>query len=239
MRTYGAIGAEPWTGPWDTTPRVHGEDPDALSTPLALGPGWYKGFKVHYIPSQITKVNPMRSHAHRRHGSTYGFIGNTLGPPMAVLPVRPPIGGTQDPHGPVYAAPYVPSGLPVIRPSPGWYIGPQVYSDVPLGTVYGAAETETDAGTTDVTLGKVIGGGAVALTAGGALGVLTGIVLAMGYLAVAEVIYPNKTRSPMGGRLADVGMYAAFGAPILLGIGYGGMVTYAGYKKYLAAKGEA
>jgi len=244
MRIYGAIGAEPWTGPWEVTPHVHGESPDALSTPLALGPGWYKGFRVHYIPSQVTKVNPMRSPLTRRRarGSAYGFIGNTLGPPMAVLPVRPPIGGTQDPHGPVYAAPYIPSGLPVIRPSPGWYIGPQVYSDVPLGTVYGAADTGLEGPPLPEkapTLGTVIGGGVFALGAGGVAGLLTGMVLTMGYLAASAVLYPEKKRSPMGERLAEVGMYATFGAPILLGIGYGGMVTYEGYKKYRASKGEA
>ena len=238
MRTYGALGTEPWTGPWQTTPHVHGESPNALSTPLALGPGWYKGFRVHYIPSQVTKVNPMRSLSARRRarGSTYGFIGNTLGPPMAVLPVTPPIGGTQDPHGPVYAAPYVPAGLPVIRPSPGWYIGPQVYSNVPLGTVYGAAD---EAGNEAPSLGKVIGGGAFALAAGGAAGALVGIALTMGYLAVATALYPEGKRSRMGERLADIGMYATFGGPILLGLGYGGMLTYAGYQKYLAGKGAA
>lgn len=237
MRTYGALGTEPWTGPWEVTPHVHGENPDALSTPLSLGPGWYKGFRVHYIPSQVTKVNPMRSPLARRRarGSAYGFIGNTLGPPMAVLPVRPPIGGTQDPHGPVYAAPYVPAGLPVIRPSPGWYIGPQVYSDVPLGTVYGAADGESDA----PSLGKVIGGGAVALAVGGGAGALVGIALTLGYVAASALLFPEGTRTPMGRRLAEVGGYVTFGAPILLGIGYGGMVTYAGYQKYLAARGAA
>lgn len=243
MRPYGAIGAQPWTGPWDTTPRVHGEDLNALSTPLALGPGWYKGFRVAFDPSQIIKVNPMRSPLARRRArsSSYGFIGNTLGPPMAILPVRPPIGGTQDPHGPVYAAPYIPSGLPVIRPSPGWYIGPQVYSDVPLGTVYGDPELpEAPAPQGEpLSLGKVIGGGAVALAVGGGVGALVGIALTMGYLGAATALYPEGKRSKMGERLADIGMYATFGGPILLGLGYASMVTYAGYKKYLAGKGAA
>lgn len=236
MRPYGAIGAEPWAGPWDTSPRVHGEPPNALSTPLALGPGWYRGFPVYFQPSQITKVNPMRSSlARRARRASYGFIGNTLGPAMAVLPVRPPIGGTQVPHGPVYAAPYVPAGLPVIRPSPGWYTGPQVYSKVPVGTVYGSDEAAAPA----PSLGKVLGGGAVALATGGLTGALVGAALAMGYLAVSAVVFPQNKRTPMSNRLAEVGGYVAFGAPILLGIGFGGMVTYEGYQKYLAARGAA
>ena len=110
-----------------------------------------------------------------------------------------------------------------------------MYSDVPLGTVYGAADGESDA----PSLGKVIGGGAVALAVGGGAGALVGIALTLGYVAASALLFPEGNRTPMGRRLAEVGGYVTFGAPILLGIGYGGMVTYAGYQKYLAARGAA
>ncbi len=132
-RAYGAIGAEPWNGPYrapkgyrTSTGQTITEPSGALATPLVLGPGWYKGFPVAYTPS--FKDTVMRS---------YGNIANAFGPPRAVLPVIPPIGGVLDPHGPVTAFTQVPAGLPVIRPGPGWHIGPAVASNLPVGAVQG------------------------------------------------------------------------------------------------------
>jgi len=136
---YGAIGAEPWPYPYSRKSRYktqlphNGELRGALATPLVLGPGWYKGFRVHFDPSAITYYDtrkPMRS---------YGYIANLPGPRRGVYPVRDPVGGMRRPHGPVRAAAYIPSNLPIIRPGPGWHIGPSVYSTLPVGTVYGAA----------------------------------------------------------------------------------------------------
>lgn len=70
---------------------------------------------------------------------SYGFIANLPGPRRGIFPVRDPVGGMRRPHGPVTAAAYIPSNLPIIRPGPGWHIGPSVYSNLPVGTVYGAA----------------------------------------------------------------------------------------------------
>lgn len=137
---YGAIGAEPWLYPYTKKSRYqtqlphNGELRGALATPLVLGPGWYKGFRVHFDPSAITYYDtrkPMRS---------YGYIANLPGPRRGVYPVRDPVGGFRRPHGAVKAAAYIPSGLPIIRPGPGWHIGPSVYSNLPVGTVYGGPE---------------------------------------------------------------------------------------------------
>jgi len=129
---YGSIGTEPYTGSY-TRPHVDfiegngklGEG--ALKTPLDFGPGWYRGFAVYYEPF-AKKEKAM---------SSYGSIANVYGPPRAILPVKPPVAGMRDPHGPVYAATYIPPGLPVIMPSKGWRIGPQVRNELPLGTVEG------------------------------------------------------------------------------------------------------
>ena len=140
---YGAIGAEPWLYPYDTSrlyrsqtgkvyPRIPGT---ALATPLILGPGWYKGAQVSYTPPK--KDNPMRLRNNRRHSRSYAGIADLMGPPRAILPVKPPIGGTRDPHGSVYAASYIPKGLPIIMPSKGWRIGPQVSSALTVGDVVG------------------------------------------------------------------------------------------------------
>ena len=132
-RSYGAIGAEPWPYPYRTpkgyvtsTGQTITEPSGALSTPLVLGPGWYKGAEISYTPSPKDTV--MRS---------YGNIANAFGPPRAVLPVIPPIGGVLDPHGPVTAFTQVPKGLPIIRPGPGWHIGPAISSSLPVGAVEG------------------------------------------------------------------------------------------------------
>jgi hypothetical protein len=141
--TYGAIGAEPWLYPYDNSrfyrtqtgkilPHVPGS---ALATPLVLGPGWYKGAQVSYTPPK--KDNPMPIRSSRRRSRAYGAIADLLGPPRAILPVEPPIGGTRDPHGPVYAASYIPKGLPTILPKKGWRVGPQVHSDYKVGEVIG------------------------------------------------------------------------------------------------------
>lgn len=129
---YGDIGTEPYTGTYTRTriTRVEGNGKvgdGALKTPLDFGPGWYRGFPIYYAPfANKDKSMP-----------TYGSVANVFGPPRAILPVTPPIGGTRDPHGPVYAATYIPPGLPVIMPSKGWRIGPQVRNELPLGTVEG------------------------------------------------------------------------------------------------------
>jgi hypothetical protein len=129
---YGAIGTEPFTGDY-TRPRVNFIEGDgklgegALKTPLEFGPGWYRGFPIYYAPfAHKDKTMP-----------SYGSVANVFGPPRAILPVKPPVAGMRDPHGPVYAATYIPPGLPVIMPSKGWRIGPQVQSTIPLGTVEG------------------------------------------------------------------------------------------------------
>ena len=132
-RSYGAIGAEPWPYPYrapkgyvTSTGQTITEPAGALATPLVLGPGWYRGAAISYTPSPKDTV--MRS---------YGNIANALGPPRAVLPVIPPIGGVLDPHGPVTAFTQVPKGLPIIQPGPGWHIGPAVASNLPVGAVQG------------------------------------------------------------------------------------------------------
>lgn len=132
-RAFAGIGTEPYTGTY-TPLRVNFIEGDgrlgegALKTPLDFGPGWYRGFAVYYEPfDKKDKSMP----------TSYGSLANVYGPPRAILPVKPPIGGTRDPHGPVYAATYIPPGLPVIMPSKGWRIGPQVRNDLPLGTVEG------------------------------------------------------------------------------------------------------
>lgn len=136
---YGAIGAEPWPYPYTRKPYYqtqlphNGELRGALATPLVLGPGWYKGFRVHFDPSAITYYDT------RKPMPSYGFIANLPGPRRGIFPVRDPVGGMRRPHGPVTAAAYIPSNLPIIRPGPGWHIGPSVYSNLPVGTVYGAA----------------------------------------------------------------------------------------------------
>jgi hypothetical protein len=139
---YGAIGAEPWLYPYDNsrfyrsqTGKVYPHTPGtALATPLVLGPGWYKGFPVYYAPPE--KDRPMRLKP-RSAAREYAGIADLMGPPRAILPVKPPIGGTRDPHGPVYAASYIPKGLPIIQPSKGWRIGPQVSSAYTVGEVVG------------------------------------------------------------------------------------------------------
>jgi hypothetical protein len=129
---YGDIGTEPYTGPYAPL-RVNFIEGDgkmgegALSTPLDFGPGWYRGAAIYYEPF-AKKEKAM---------SSYGSVANVYGPPRAILPVIPPVAGMRDPHGPVYAASYIPRGLPVIMPSKGWRIGPQVMSEIPLGTVEG------------------------------------------------------------------------------------------------------
>jgi hypothetical protein len=137
---YGAIGAEPWLYPYSRKDHYqtqlphNGELRGALATPLVLGPGWYKGFRVHFDPSAITTYDtrkPMRS---------YGYIANLPGPRRGVYPVRDPVGGFRRPAGPVKPVAYIPSGLPIIRPGPGWHIGPSVYSNLSVGTVYGGPE---------------------------------------------------------------------------------------------------
>jgi len=129
---YGSIGTEPYTGTYAPL-RVNFVEGDgklgegALKTPLDFGPGWYRGFPIYYAPfANKDKTMP-----------SYGSIANVYGPPRAILPVKPPVAGMRDPHGPVYAATYIPPGLPVIMPSKGWRIGPQVRNDLPLGTVEG------------------------------------------------------------------------------------------------------
>ena len=130
---YGAIGTEPYTGPYAPL-RVNFIEGDgklgegALSTPLDFGPGWYRGAAIYYEP--FAKKEKAMS-------TSYGSVANVYGPPRAILPVTPPVAGMRDPHGPVYAATYIPPGLPVIMPSKGWRIGPQVRNDLPLGTVEG------------------------------------------------------------------------------------------------------
>lgn len=140
---YGAIGAEPWPYPYQRKPYYktqlphNGDLRGALATPLVLGPGWYKGFRVHFDPSAITYYDtrkPMRS---------YGYIANLPGPRRGVYPARDPVGGMRRPHGPVRAAAYIPSNLPIIRPGPGWHIGPSVFSSLPVGTVYGQATPDS------------------------------------------------------------------------------------------------
>jgi hypothetical protein len=132
-RSYGAIGAEPWPYPYRTpkdyrtsTGEVITDPSGALARPLVLGPGWYKGAQISYTPSPEDTI--MRS---------YGNIANAFGPPRAVLPVIPPIGGVLDPHGPVTAFTQVPKGLPIIQPGPGWHIGPSIFSALPVGAVEG------------------------------------------------------------------------------------------------------
>lgn len=139
---YGAIGAEPWLYPYNkingyrTQLPHNGELRGALATPLVLGPGWYKGFRVYFDPSAINYYDT------RKQMPSYGYIANLPGPRRGVYPVSDPVGGFRRPHGPVRAAAYIPSNLPIIRPGPGWHIGPSVFSTVPVGTVYGEATTE-------------------------------------------------------------------------------------------------
>lgn len=130
---YGNIGTAPYTGPYAPL-RVNFIEGDgklgegALNTPLDFGPGWYRGAAIYYEP--FAKKEKAMS-------TSYGSLANSYGPPRAILPVTPPVAGMRRPHGPVYAATYIPSGLPVILPSKGWYIGPQVQNGLPLGTVVG------------------------------------------------------------------------------------------------------
>ena len=132
MTSFAGIGTEPFTGTYTRARITHVEGngtvgDGALKTPLDLGPGWYRGFPVYYEPFDKDKIMPTSS----------GSIANVYGPPRAILPVKPPVAGTRDPHGPVYAATYIPPGLPVIMPSKGWHIGPQVENELALGAVVG------------------------------------------------------------------------------------------------------
>lgn len=143
--SYAGIGTEPWPYPYNTsrlyrsqTGAVYPHLPGtALATPLVLGPGWYRGAQISYTPPKKDNPMPIHRSPSRRRSRSYGGIADLMGPPRAILPVRDPVGGMQDPHGPVYAASYIPKGLPTILPKKGWRVGPAVHSDYKVGEVMG------------------------------------------------------------------------------------------------------
>jgi hypothetical protein len=180
---YGAIGAEPWLYPYSRKDHYqtqlphNGELRGALATPLVLGPGWYKGFRVHFDPSAITTYDT------RKAMPSYGYIANLPGPRRGVYPVRDPVGGFRRPHGPVKAAAYIPSGLPIIRPGPGWHIGPSIYSNLPVGTVYGGPEevSAAEKPALEALRGQIYSEGGLGVGGGTLLGLI-------GYVVAAKVI---------------------------------------------------
>lgn len=226
---YGALDTEPFMSYIKTSAFQPAAAPKGVSVPVFPGPGWRVGPPIAYIPN---KVHPMLANRSSRRisRSSYGVIGNFFGPPVGVGPVRDPVGGMVRPAGPVYPAPYVPSDLPIINPSPGYHIGPPVFNSIPVGMGYGASDT----GSGD-SLAKFAAKSAATVVMTSGFGAAAGLALAMGYLAFAGVVYPYEKRSAMGKQLADMGAYAAFTAPLVLGIGYGAFMSYAGYKKF---KGE-
>jgi hypothetical protein len=181
QRPYGRLDVEPFMSYIKPSAFQPAAPPVGVSVPVFPGPGWRVGPSISYTP---TKVHPMlvnrsarrftsRDHT-RRRTLAYGAVGNFFGPPVGVVPVRDPVGGMVRPAGPVYAAAYVPSNLPIINPSPGWHIGPSVYSRIPVGMGYGAADTERTS-----TMTAALAKGLAGVMVGASVGALGGFLIAI------------------------------------------------------------
>lgn len=185
QRPYGRLGAEPFMSYIKPSAFQPAAPPVGVSVPVFPGPGWRVGPPIAYTP---TKVHPMlvnrsarrftsRDHTQRRT-LAYGAVGNFFGPPVGVGPVRDPVGGMVRPAGPVRPAPYVPSDLPIINPSPGYHFGPPVYSSIPVGMGYAAADIG-EKPELSPSMTAALAKGLAGMMVGASVGVLGGFLIAV------------------------------------------------------------
>jgi hypothetical protein len=238
VKAYGALDAEPFMSYIKPSAFQPAAPLKGVSVPVFPGPGWRVGPPIAYTS---TKVPPMlvnrsarrftsRDHSRARNLS-YGAVGNFFGPPVGVAPVQDPVGGMVRPAGPVHAATYLPSNLPIINPSPGWHIGPSVYSSIPVGMGYGAAEMgEKDDLTPSMT--AALGKGLAGIMVGAGVGVLGGFLVAIESNTITNLLFPKATEKQIARMemLSNVVATAVAAGGIFLGGKYA-------YDQYNAAKG--
>lgn len=238
QRPYGRLDVEPFMSYIKPSAFQPAAPPVGVSVPVFPGPGWRVGPSIAYTP---TKVPPMlvnrsarrftsRDHTSRRT-LAYGAVGNFFGPPVGVGPVRDPVGGMVRPAGPVHPAPYVPSNLPIINPSPGYHIGPSVYSSIPVGMGYAAADIGEKSELTP-SMTAALGKGLAGLMVGAGVGVLGGFLVAVEANTVLDLVAPKRTEK-QDKTLTMVANVAA-AAVAAGGIFFGGKYAY---DQYNAAKG--
>jgi hypothetical protein len=239
QRPYGRIGDEPFMSYIKPSAFQPAAPPVGVSVPVFPGPGWHVGPPIAYTPS---KVPPMlvnrsarrftsRDHSRARNLS-YGAVGNFFGPPVGVGPVRDPVGGMVRPAGPVHPAPYVPSDLPIINPSPGYHIGPSVYSSIPVGMGYGAAEMGSKDDLSP-SMTAALGKGLAGLMVGAGVGVLGGFLVAVESSTLFDLVLPKRTEKQDATMTMVANAVAA--AVAVGGIFLGGKYAY---DQYNAAKAK-
>lgn len=238
QRPYGRLDSEPFMSYIKPSAFQPPAPLKGVSVPVFPGPGWRVGPPIAYTPTKVPTMLVNRSarrftsrdHTPRRT-LAYGAVGNFVGPSVGVGPVRDPVGGMVRPAGPVHAASYVPSNLPIINPSMGYHIGPSVYSSIPVGMGYGAAAMgEKDELTPSMT--AALGKGLAGLMVGAGVGVLGGFLVAVETNTVMNLIYRNPTpkqeaRFEMLSNVVATAVAAG-------GIFFGGKYAY---DQYNAAKG--
>jgi hypothetical protein len=238
QRPYGRLGNEPFMSYIKPSAFQPAAPPVGVSVPVFPGPGWRVGPSIAYTP---TKVHPMlvnrsarrftsREHSRARNLS-YGAVGNFFGPPVGVGPVRDPVGGMVRPAGPVHPAPYVPSNLPIINPSPGYHIGPSVYSSIPVGMGYAAADIGEKSELTP-SMTAALGKGLAGIMVGAGVGVLGGFLVAIESNTITSLLFPKASEKQIARMemLSNVVATAVAVGGIFLGGKYA-------YDQYNAAKG--